>query len=111
MTDSAQSAAPTTVPSKILIQVRDGVPNLLAEFELEIVSSEPLAPDHPDYKLGARQGHEVSIMSMVEGLFLAVEKLGGDWSNDSDDLDQSAKVAGWIIWCAERAAEKIRAGK
>lgn len=65
----------STLPARILIQVRDGVPNELVAFDLRIWGTKPLAEDDPDRIVGAKVAHKVGNCDLIAGLAEAQRKL------------------------------------
>lgn len=82
-----------TIPARILVQVRDGVPNELATFSLPVFETVPLAEDDPDRIVGAKVAHKIDSRNLIAGLAEAQRKLvqhlrtGGDFERNIQWLD------------------------
>jgi hypothetical protein len=63
------------LPLRVLLQVRDGVPNLIHEFTVEGRDERPLPDGHPDKAAGATKSHAIHTLDIIEGFGHALRKL------------------------------------
>jgi len=96
--------ATTKIPGKILLQIRDGVPNVLSEFEIDVRvgGTRPIAPDEP-HDPEAKLSHDASVNSLIEGLYSAIIPLGQKMLDAQESAETRAKVATWLREMSEWA--------
>lgn len=63
--EAAEQAEGYTLPARLLLQVREGVPNVLAEWDLE--ARDEKVYDQPDEN-GATREHRIDLLSIAQGL-------------------------------------------
>jgi hypothetical protein len=69
-----------TIPARVLLQIRDGVPNNVFDFELKVDPQHMDMPVTPEEAAeGATKAHNVSTLSMITGLYGAIAAL---WKED-----------------------------
>jgi len=95
----------TTIPARILIQVREGVPNVITEFEL-MIDADGTRPATPDEAAnGSKLSHSVSTLSMIGGLYAAIAELWQEQKAEYSPEDQ-AIVYRWLdemnAWVGEK---------
>ncbi|WP_025157200.1 hypothetical protein [Leifsonia aquatica] len=66
--DVAMEEPVTTLPARILVQVRDGVPNHLVDFTVPVFETTPLDPTHPDTLTGAKVIHRIDDRAIYAAL-------------------------------------------
>lgn len=83
----------TPIPARILLQIREGNLNLLADFEVKVASSET----RPDGVIE----HETSLSSVISGLAIALKDQVATYIRDGEDTEADkewlAKIRDWIF--------------
>ena len=101
------------VPARILIQVREGVPNVLHEFDLEIAVDEStdISPDDPSYESGGRRRHTARSSSILNGLYGAIIEAASQTASEYDE-EESKEFFSWLremgVWAASEVRRKDR---
>ena len=104
------------VPGRILIQVRDGVPNVLHEFNLEIAVEESvdIEPGDPKHESGGRRNHKVRTSSILNGLYGAIIEAATQTASEYDE-EESKEFFSWLremgVWAASEVRRKDRKAK
>lgn len=89
-----------TIPARILIQIREGVPNELTAFDLPVHGSEPLDPKDPGTLEGAKLGHKVDTRDIISGLAGAQHKLVQQLRDEGayeSNKKWLRKLAAWVV--------------
>lgn len=90
-----------TAPARVLVQVREGVPNVLADFDLPIYETQPLDPNDPGTIEGAKVIHRIDRRDLIGGLATAQRKLIADireeFGIDADDEHWFRGLFEWVM--------------
>lgn len=81
------------LPARITIQIRDGVPNLLHEFEITSATDHEDIVNSPD---GVKHRWLVDRLEIIEALFHAMKPLVKQALADQDDEEHNAAFTRWF---------------
>lgn len=87
------------LPARIILQVRDGVPNTLLEFEITTAINERPATDASIP--GAKRHWDVGVLEIAAALFEAAKPLVAQSVENQSDDEKREKVRNWVRDVAE----------
>lgn len=100
-----------SIPAHVLLQVRDGVPNKVFDFELKIDADGTRPANPEEVAEGATLSHAVSTLSMIGGLYGAIADL---WRTSKDQYspEDQVKVFRWLAkmndWVVEISEKPVQ---
>lgn len=93
------------LPAKILLQVREGALNLISEFDLDIVSTEPIDPPS---EAGGTKSHKVPISSIIYGLYGGLISESSKMVRQQSEPEKKESVFVWLDQMHEWFKQEVR---